>query len=88
MTGLHVLLVHREVVRRRQGVRRAAAQMPLIEDWEATVQRPQVHMFLGMDMERIDRTESQTEYVTYRVNRVCLMFSQSALLIVHKLSHN
>ena len=47
MRGLHVLLVHREVVGRGQGVRRAAAQMSLVEDGEATVQRPQVHMFLG-----------------------------------------
>eukprot|EP00438_Fugacium_kawagutii_P006200 Skav208582 [mRNA] locus=scaffold3325:300993:303845:+ [translate_table: standard] len=43
--ALNTHLVKGEVEGCCQGICRTAAQMTLIEDWEATVLRPQVHMF-------------------------------------------
>mmetsp|Transcript_44458 Transcript_44458/g.105841 ORF Transcript_44458/g.105841 Transcript_44458/m.105841 type:complete len:299 (+) Transcript_44458:279-1175(+) len=48
---LHSLLVKSEVEGSRQCVRSAAAQVPLIEDFEATVERPQIaNLLLAFDL--------------------------------------
>ena len=43
---LHILLVQGEVVGCCQGICRTAAQVTLIENWEATIQGPQIYHFL------------------------------------------